>query len=50
MTAHGMEASMSPRADRRDNAVIESFFATLKLELAHKTDWATLDEARTALF
>ena len=32
------------------NAVAESFFATLKRELADGADWATRDEARTALF
>jgi transposase InsO family protein len=32
------------------NAVAESFFATLKRELADGADWATRDEARTAAF
>ena len=50
LTAHGLEASMSRRANCWDNAVIESFFATLKLELVYETDWATRDEARAALF
>lgn len=33
-----------------DNAVAESFFATLKRELADGADWSTRDEARTAVF
>ncbi len=32
------------------NAVAESFFATLKRELADGADWATRDAARTAVF
>jgi len=33
-----------------DNAVAESFFATLKLELVYQTQWRTRDEARSAVF
>jgi transposase InsO family protein len=42
--------SMSRAADCWDNAVAESFFATLKGELADGAHWATRREARTALF
>lgn len=35
---------------RSINAVAESFFATLKRELADDADWATRDDARTAVF
>ena len=50
LTAHGMECSMSRVGDCWDNAVAESFFATLKRELAADADWHTRDEARTAVF
>ncbi|MDP2639768.1 MAG: integrase core domain-containing protein, partial [Betaproteobacteria bacterium] len=33
-----------------DNAVAESFFATLKVELVHDAAWATRAVARTELF
>lgn len=33
-----------------DNAVAESFFATLKTELLHRRTWATRQLARTAIF
>jgi len=32
------------------DAVVESFFATLKRELVDDADWATRDDARTAVF
>lgn len=41
---------MSRVGDCWDNAVAESFFATLKRELADDADWATRDDARTAVF
>ena len=50
LTAHGMECSMSRVGDCWDNAVAESFFATLKRELADDCDWQKRDEARTAVF
>ena len=42
--------SMSRRGDCWDNAVAESFFATLKVELAYETNWLTHADARRALF
>jgi len=33
-----------------DNAVSESFFATLKKELVHVKHWPTLERLRNALF
>ena len=47
---HGLIASMSRKGDCWDNAVAESFFATLKLELAAETIWSTRDQARAAIF
>lgn len=50
LTAHGLTCSMSRKGDCFDNAVVESFFATLKSELADDMPWTTRDEARSALF
>jgi transposase InsO family protein len=41
---------MSRRGDCWDNAVAESFFATLKVELAYRSGWATRDEARADVY
>ena len=41
---------MSRRGNCWDNAVSESFFATLKTELVMDADWATREAARCALF
>jgi transposase InsO family protein len=40
---------MSRRCDCWDNAVLESFFATLKTELVHDARWATQAQATAAL-
>ena len=50
LTAHGLEASMSRKGDCWDNAVAESFFATLEWELIMGSRWATQAEARRAIF
>jgi len=50
LATHGLEASMSRKGDCWDNAVAESFFATLELELLARHRWRTRDEARTAIF
>ena len=47
---HGIVCSMSRRGDCWDNAVAESFFATLKVELVHDAAWATRAVARPELF
>jgi len=39
--------SMSRRGDCWDNAVVESFFASLKIERLHERRYATLEELRT---
>ena len=41
LAAEGMVCSMSRRGNCWDNAVAESFFATLKVELVHDASWAT---------
>ena len=50
LAAHGIVASMSKRGDCWDNAVAESFFATLETELILEADWPTRDAARQAIF
>lgn len=50
VAAHGMLASMSGTGDCSDNAVAESFFATLEFDLIMQHDWHTRAEARRAIF
>jgi putative transposase len=45
----GIQASMSRRGDCYDNAVVESFFGTLKQELVRDARWKTHTEARAAI-
>lgn len=47
---HGITASMSRKGDCWDNAVAESFFATLKWELVADAFWRSRSEARGAIF
>jgi transposase InsO family protein len=47
---HGIEASMSGRGDCYDNAMMESFWATLKTELVHHNTYATREQARQSIF
>jgi putative transposase len=46
---HGAECSMSAAGDCWDNAVAESFFATLKKELVHGCAFQTRSEAYDAI-
>lgn len=46
LAKHGITASMSRRGDCYDNAVAESFFSTLKMELVYRTGWSTRLDAR----
>jgi putative transposase len=48
--AHGIVPSMSRKRDCWDNAVAESFFASLKADLKTERLWASRAEARTAIF
>nr|WP_127171956.1 integrase core domain-containing protein [Xanthomonas euvesicatoria] len=50
LQAAGLVASMSRRGMPYDNAVMESFFSSLKQELTHHEQFGSLDEARTKLF
>jgi transposase InsO family protein len=45
----GMTCSMSRRGDCWDNAVAESFFSSLKLELIDRQAWATRAQVRRAV-
>ena len=46
----GIDCSMSRKGNCWDNAVAESFFATLKKELVHQCVYADPDAARSTLF
>ncbi len=48
--AAGIAQSMGSRGDCFDNAVAESFFATLKKELIHGRSWPSKAELRTEVF
>ncbi len=50
LTGAAMRASMIRTGNCYDNAPMESFFHTLKVELVHQRRWATRDEARRDLF
>src|SRR5438093_239180 len=50
LAQHGIVCRMSRLGDCWDNAVAESFFATVKVELVHDAAWATRAAARTELF
>ncbi len=47
---HGITASMSRPGNRYDNAVVESFFGTLKGELVDRAHYRKRDEARASVF
>jgi putative transposase len=49
LAARGIVCSMSRVGDCWDNAVAESFFATLKVELVHRRPWVSKLEARGAI-
>ena len=46
LDAHAIECSMSRRGNCWDNAAVESFFATLKTELIHHTDYHSPAQAK----
>ena len=50
LARHQIIPSLSRRANCYDNAVVESFFATLEWELVERSEWATRDAARVAIF
>lgn len=50
LSQHGIEVSMSGRGNCYDNAMMESFFATLKTELVHQEDYPTRQVAQQSIF
>jgi putative transposase len=50
LAEHGIHVSMSRKGNCWDNAVAESFFASLKNELIHRRRWRSRTEVRNAVF
>ena len=50
LAGHGILVSMSGRGDCYDNAMMESFWATLKCELVHQQRYATRAQGRQSIF
>ena len=50
MSKHELVCSMSGKGNCYDNAVAESFFHTLKVELVHGEHFATRQDMRRAVF
>jgi putative transposase len=50
LAKHGIQCSMSGKGDCWDNAVMESFWATLKTELVYQEPYATREQARASIF
>lgn len=49
LAQHAIRSSMSRKGDCWDNAVVESFWATLKTELVHRQPWPTRRAVRSAI-
>jgi transposase InsO family protein len=47
---NGIVCSMSRKGNCWDNAVVESFNATIKTELVHRKKWKTREEVRAAIY
>ncbi|WP_143247651.1 IS3 family transposase, partial [Agaribacterium haliotis] len=47
---HGIKRSMSRKGNCWDNAVMESFYARLKVELIYAKNYQSIDEARSGIF
>jgi putative transposase len=47
---NGIVASMGSVGDSYDNALMENFFSTLKIELVYRRTWRIRDEAENAIF
>jgi len=50
LASHGLTCSMSRKGNCWDNAPMESFFHSLKVEQVHHDDYRTRDEARSVIF
>jgi transposase InsO family protein len=49
LKAHGIDISMSRKANPWDNAACESFMKTLKYEEVHRNEYRDLDDARSSI-
>ncbi|MCA3389218.1 MAG: IS3 family transposase [Roseomonas sp.] len=47
---HGLQSSMSGKGNCYDNAVVETFFKTMKAELVWRRTWETRRQAETSIF
>ncbi len=47
---NGILPSMGSTGDSYDNALMENFWSTLKIELVYRNSWRTRDEAENAIF
>jgi putative transposase len=47
---HGLQSSMSGKGNCYDNAVVETFFKTIKAELVGRRTWETRRQAETTIF
>lgn len=47
---YGLRSSMSRKGNCWDNAVMESFFSRLKVELIYAENYRTIDDARSGIF
>lgn len=50
LASHGVTASMSRRGNCYDNAMVESFFGSLKTELVHHEQYETKEQAMQSIF
>ncbi len=50
LSDNGILASMGSTGDSYDNALMENFWSTLKIELVYRTSWRTRDEVENAIF
>jgi putative transposase len=50
LESHGIRSSLSRPGNCWDNAVAESFFSTLKLDLLYRRSWPTRAVAKSAIF
>jgi putative transposase len=50
LQSHNIEASMSGKGDCWDNAMMESFWSTLKTELVNHERYTTREQARASIF
>ena len=50
LTGHGLQCSMSRKGNCWDNAVMESFFSRLKVELIYAESYKQVDDARSGIF